>query len=66
MTHKITELNRAIQKKAAELGLIFASGPGTEALPANSLYGPRVSRERTNGQDRAVYLFAVGEKPAAA
>jgi hypothetical protein len=57
MQHKIHELNETIKAKALELGLEFVSGPGTRPLPA--IQSLAVSVGATNGQERAVYLFAV-------
>jgi hypothetical protein len=58
MQHKINELNRTIKAKAAELGLIFVDGP--DVIPAE-FRGASPGNGKTNGQDRAVYLFGVAE-----
>jgi hypothetical protein len=59
MRHKIEELNIAVRAKAAELGLIFVSGPDTRAVTFPAFPSPALAE--TNGQERFVYLFGVAE-----
>jgi hypothetical protein len=56
MNRKIKELTEVINAEAGKRGLIFVNGPDTGAV-ALQIPSPR----QTNGHERFVYLFGVGE-----
>lgn len=55
---KLWLLSRSIERDAAELGLVFASGPSPDVT---GKLAPSVGQ--ANGQARGVYLFGVAEAP---
>jgi hypothetical protein len=59
MEDKIAAFNTAIETAAAGLGLVFAYGADPIAQPTSLAVSPSIGA--TNGQRRAVYLFAVAE-----
>jgi hypothetical protein len=56
MHRRIKELTEVIEIEAGKRGLIFVNGPDTGAV---ALEVPRPGQ--TNGQERFVYFFGVGE-----
>jgi hypothetical protein len=54
---RVEEMNKAIRREAHRLGLVFAAGPDPLPLTASAAIKPALGE--TNGQERAVYLFAV-------